>query len=199
MKRIEHNLEHLIFNSRWLLAPFYVGLVLAIALLLVKFIKQFIDFLPLVIDGDGGEVIIGVLTLIDVVMIANLLLIIVFAGYENFVSKIDTGDHEDRPSWMGHVGFSDLKMKLIGSIVAISGIELLKAFMVVHTYTTEQLAWKVGLHMTFVVSGVLFALMDRLAEGKRECEEPAKAAPRPVEQAPASTPRRKTASEPTPV
>lgn len=171
MKNIEHNLEVLMFNSRWLLAPFYLGLVLAIAVLLIKFIKEFIGFVPLVFTGTGNDVIIGVLTLVDVVMIANLLIIIVFAGYENFVSKIDTGDHEDRPSWMGHVGFSDLKMKLIGSIVAISGIELLKAFMHVSIYTNEQLAWKVGLHMAFVVSGVLFALMDRIHGSGHESSE----------------------------
>lgn len=167
MKHIESGLEKLIFNSRWLLAPFYLGLVLALGLLLVKFFKEFLHFAPLVFNAEGGEVIIGLLSLIDVVMVANLLIIIVFAGYENFVSQINTGDHEDRPSWMGHVGFAELKMKLIGSIVAISGIELLKAFMHVGSMTNEQLAWKVGIHMTFVVSGVLFALMDRIADGKK--------------------------------
>ena len=166
MKQIEKTLENLMFNSRWLLAPFYLGLVLAIGMLLVKFVKEFVAFVPVVFTGAGSDVIIGVLTLIDVVMIANLLIIIIFAGYENFVSKIETSGHEDRPSWMGHVGFADLKMKLIGSIVAISGIELLKAFMHVESLANEQLAWKVGLHMTFVVSGVLFALMDKLAGGK---------------------------------
>jgi uncharacterized protein (TIGR00645 family) len=162
MKSIEHALETLMFNSRWLLAPFYFGLVLSIVILLIKFFKEFISFAPTVLTADGSDVIIGILTLIDVVMIANLLIIIIFAGYENFVSKINTGDTEDRPSWMGHVGFTDLKMKLIGSIVAISGIELLKAFMHVEHYTNDQLAWKTGLHLTFVVSGVLFAVMDRL-------------------------------------
>jgi uncharacterized protein (TIGR00645 family) len=167
MNNLEHILERLIFSSRWLLAPFYLGLVLALALLLVKFGEEFIHFAPLVFYAGGSEVIIGLLSLIDVVMVANLLIIIVFAGYENFVSRIDTGDHEDRPSWMGHVGFAELKMKLIGSIVAISGIELLKAFMHVESMTTEQLAWKVGIHMTFVVSGVLFALMDRITSDKK--------------------------------
>lgn len=162
MKKVEKFLEGVMFNSRWLLAPFYLGLVLAIGLLLVKFVKEFAHFVPVVFNGEGSDVIIGILTLIDVVMIANLLIIIIFAGYENFVSKIETDNHEDRPSWMGHVGFSDLKMKLIGSIVAISGIELLKAFMHVEQLTSEQLAWKVGLHMTFVISGVMFALMDKL-------------------------------------
>jgi uncharacterized protein (TIGR00645 family) len=166
MKRVEQLLEWLIFSSRWLLAPFYLGLVLALLLLLVKFAKEFANFVPLVFNAEGGEVIIGLLSLIDVVMIANLVLIIVLAGYENFVSRIDTGAHEDRPSWMGHVGFAELKMKLIGSIVAISGIELLKAFMYVDRLTHEQLAWKVGIHMTFVVSGVLFALMDRISADK---------------------------------
>jgi uncharacterized protein (TIGR00645 family) len=166
MKRIEFVLEWLIFSSRWLLAPFYLGLVLALALLLVKFAKEFIAFVGLVFTAEGGDVIIGLLSLIDVVMIANLVLIIVLAGYENFVSRIDTGTHEDRPNWMGHVGFAELKMKLIGSIVAISGIELLKAFMYVDRLTNEEMAWKVGIHMTFVVSGVLFAIMDRISAGK---------------------------------
>jgi uncharacterized protein (TIGR00645 family) len=166
MKRIEYLLERVIFSSRWLLAPFYLGLVLALALLLVKFAKEFIAFVGLVFTAEGGDVIIGLLSLIDVVMIANLVLIIVLAGYENFVSRIDTGTHEDRPNWMGHVGFAELKMKLIGSIVAISGIELLKAFMYVDRLTNEEMAWKVGIHMTFVVSGVLFAIMDRISAGK---------------------------------
>ncbi len=166
MRRLEHGLEGLIFNSRWLLAPFYLGLVLALGLLLVKFVKEFIHFVPLAFTAEGGDVIIGILSLIDVVMVANLVIIIVFAGYENFVSQIRTDDHEDRPSWMGHVGFADLKIKLIGSIVAISGIELLKAFMHVESLTNEQLAWKVGIHVTFVVTGLLFAIGDRISSSK---------------------------------
>lgn len=166
MKKIEHFLEVFIFASRWLLAPFYIGLVGAIAILLFKFVKEFIHLLPVVLTGEGGQVMAGVLTLVDVALVANLLIIIIFAGYENFVSKINTGNSEDRPDWMGHVSFSDLKLKVIGSIVAISGIELLKAFVSIDSYTNDQLAWKVGLHMTFVVSGVLFALMDRLTAGK---------------------------------
>jgi uncharacterized protein (TIGR00645 family) len=166
MQKIEHFLEVFIFASRWLLAPFYIGLVGAIAVLLFKFVKEFIHLLPVMVSGSGGDVMVGVLTLVDVALVANLLLIIIFAGYENFVSKINTGDHEDRPDWMGQVSFSDLKLKVIGSIVAISGIELLKVFVNVEAYTNQQLGWKVGLHMTFVFSGVMFALMDRLTSGK---------------------------------
>ena len=166
MKSIEYRLERFMFASRWLLAPFYIGLVGAIAILLFKFVKEFITLLPQVFTLDGGQIMVSVLTLVDVALVANLLLIIVFAGYENFVSKINTENSEDRPEWMGHVTFSDLKIKLIGSIVAISGIELLKAFVNIDNYSDKQIAWKIGLHLTFVLSWVLFAVMDRLTAGK---------------------------------
>jgi uncharacterized protein (TIGR00645 family) len=165
MKRLEQGLEIFIFNSRWLLAPFYLGLVAAIALLLVKFAKALMAALPIVFEGNSGEAMIAILTLVDITLVANLLLIIIFAGYENFVSKIDTGDHEDRPDWMGHVSFSDLKLKLIGSIVAISGIELLKYFVNVSQHNDHELMWVVIIHLTLVFSGVMFAVMDRLSGG----------------------------------
>ena len=163
MKRIEHGLEMFMFGSRWLLVPFYMGLVGGIALLLVKFVKAFFALIPTVFTGDSGVALLGILSLVDITLVANLLIIIIFAGYENFVSKIDTGDSEDRPSWMGHVSFSDLKLKLIGSIVAISGIELLKYFINVKEVTSHELAWAVGIHLTLVFSGVMFALMDRIS------------------------------------
>lgn len=162
MKSFETALERLMFGSRWLLAPLYVGLVLSIFLLLIKFAKEFYFLAGGIMSAESGDVIIGILSLIDITLIANLLIIIVYAGYENFVSKMHTGDHEDRPDWMGHVDFSDLKIKVIGSIAAISAIELLKAFMNAEGLTNQQLGWKVGIHLTFVGSGVLFALMDRL-------------------------------------
>jgi len=163
MKRFEHALEMFMFNSRWLLVPFYLGLVGGIVLLLIKFVKAFVDASSIVLYGEGGQALLGILTLVDITLVANLLIIIIFAGYENFVSKIDTGDSEDRPSWMGHVTFSDLKLKLIGSIVAISGIELLKYFINVKVVTDHELAWAVGIHLTLVFSGVMFALMDRIS------------------------------------
>ncbi len=166
MKRVETFVEEVLFASRWLLVPFYLGLAACIALLLVKFGKEFLHFVEIVFTGTSNDVVIGLLTLIDVVLLANLLIIIIFAGYENFVSKIDTGGHEDRPDWMGHVSFADLKMKLMGSIVAISGIELLKAFVNVEAFTDQQMAWKVGIHLTFVISGLLFAIGDWLTHKK---------------------------------
>jgi uncharacterized protein (TIGR00645 family) len=167
MRAFERLLERLLFSSRWLLAPFYVGLVLAIVLLLIKFVRELVGLIPLAMHGGTGETIVGILSLVDLALVANLLLIIIFAGYENFVSKIHTGNNEDRPEWMGHVDFSDLKIKLIGSIVAISGIELLKAFVNVQNIDDAHLTWKVIIHITFVVSGLLFAIMDWLGSRKK--------------------------------
>ena len=165
MNRVEATLEHWVFRSRWLLAPFFVGLLLAIVALLFKFLTSLWTLGLEMFTSSADHMIISILTLVDESLIAALLLIIGFSGYENFVSKISAGEHEDRPAWMGKVGFSDLKIKLMGAIVAISAVELLKAFINLGTFTREQLAWKVGIHVTFVVSGVLFALTDRVAEG----------------------------------
>ena len=172
MKRIEHAMEMFIFGSRWLLVPFYLGLVGGIALLLVKFIKSFVALVPAVFYGESGQVLLGILSLVDVTLVANLLLIIIFAGYENFVSKIDTGESEDRPNWMGHTSFSNLKLKLIGSIVAISSIELLRYFINVKETSNHELGWAVGIQLSLVFSGVMFALMDRIAGVKYSGDEP---------------------------
>jgi uncharacterized protein (TIGR00645 family) len=166
MKKTEAFLESVMFRGRWLLAPFFFGLLLAIVALLFKFTKQLVQLMALILGGGEHEFIILVLTLIDSALVASLLLIIAFSGYENFVSKIGVGEHEDRPAWMGKVGFSDLKIKLMGAIVAISAVELLKAFINADKLTNTQLAWRVGIHIAFVVSGVLFAVTDRLHEGK---------------------------------
>src|SRR5262245_57234340 len=167
MNKVESTLEHWVFRSRWLLAPFFIGLLLAIVALLIKFVKQLSALAMNMFELADDEMIVAILTLVDSALIAALLLIIGFSGYENFVSKIATGEHEDRPAWMGRVGFSDLKIKLMGAIVAISAVELLKAFINVTAETPWQvLAWKVGIHVTFVVSGVLFAITDRITESK---------------------------------
>ena len=172
MKSLEHLLENWLFNSRWLLAPFYGGLVLAIIILLVKFTQEFMLFIPTILAADLKIVMLKVLVLIDITLLANLLLIIIFAGYETFVSKIDHTYSDDRLSWMGKVDFSGLKIKLFGSIVAISGIELLKAFLLFDQYTDKQLMWLVVIHLTFVISGLLFTFMDKVAAQTRkvECE-----------------------------
>jgi uncharacterized protein (TIGR00645 family) len=163
----ERWLERGLFASRWLMAPFYVGLVVALAALLVVFGLELAHEVPKVISaGRADDAVVMALSLIDLSLAANLLLIVIFSGYENFVSKIDVGDHPDRPSWMGALDFSGLKMKLIASIVAISAVALLRAFMALAEAGAEpdtaKLGWMVGLHLTFVVSGVLLAAMDWL-------------------------------------
>lgn len=168
MRSFEKKLEAGIFASRWLLAPFFVGLIIAILILLVKFMKELGTLVMDVWSAGEYEAVISILTLVDTALIAILLLIIIFSGYENFVSKISVSDHEDRPVWMGRVGFADLKLKLIGAIVAISAVELLKAFLVSDLYTNEQLGWKVGIHFTFVLSGLFFALTDWISEARRK-------------------------------
>ncbi len=162
---MEHFLETLMFRSRWLLAPFYLGLVGGLVVLLVKFGQEFLHVLLHLMDASEREVVLALLSLVDITLVANLLLMVIFSGYENFVSKIHTANHEDRPDWMGKVDYSGLKLKLIGSIVAISTIELLKSFMNVDTLSAHHMGWMVGIHLTIVLSGLLFALTDRIAEG----------------------------------
>ena len=162
----ERILELGLFRSRWLMAPFYVGLVLGLACLVIVFINEAAHEFSHVLSMSPEDAILMVLSLIDLSLAGNLLMIVVFSGYENFVSKIDTGGDEDRPSWMGKVDFSGLKMKLIASIVAISAIALLRAFMKLsegQEIPDRTLAWLVGIHLTFVVSGVILAAMDYIA------------------------------------
>ena len=166
MKKFAHFLEVFIFGARWLLAPLYVGLVGALALLVYRYGKEFVVLVQNINAEDSHLFTIDLLGLLDLVLLGNLILIVLFAGYENFVSKIDTASHEDRPDWMGTVDFSGLKMKLIASIVAISAIALLKAFLKLTELDVEldqpRLLWLVIIHLSFVVSGVLLAVMDWL-------------------------------------
>ena len=164
LKRFEGPLERVIFGARWLMAPFYLGLIGSLALLMFKFIQELIHFFPLVASADESQVILWVLALIDLSLAGNLVLMVIFSGYENFVSKIDVASHKDRPDWMGTVDFSGLKLKLIASIVAISGIHLLKSFMSIDQIDKDNLMWLLILHGTFVLSGVFLALMDYITE-----------------------------------
>ncbi|MBZ4193778.1 MAG: YqhA family protein [Candidatus Contendobacter sp.] len=205
MKKLQDLIEQAFFSSRWLLAPMYAGLVLALVLLLVKFGLMFGHALHETIGAnpsDPSKLVLAILHLVDLTLVGGLVLIIVFSGYENFVSKIDCAEgHKDRPSWMGTINYGGLKLKIIGSVVAISIIHLLTDFMGVgnsaaitlahaqrlmesatgtdemlkaaeayaqmsaalNTAESHKLIWKVGLHMAFVVSGVMFAIMEKIS------------------------------------
>jgi uncharacterized protein (TIGR00645 family) len=141
--------------------------VFSIILLLIKFAQELLHLVTHITTTSEADVIIGVLTLVDISLVGSLLLMIIFSGYEIFISKIHIGNHEDKPDWMGKVNFSGLKLKVIGAIVAISAIDLLKTFMNIPDKPTDadevKLMWKVIIHMAFVLSGVFFATMDRIA------------------------------------
>lgn len=162
-KQIEKIIEKGLFASRWLMAPFYIGLIGALIVLLCSFIQELWHFITSIPIITQNEAVLGILSLIDLSLAGNLLLIVIFSGYENFVSKIDFDDHKDQPEWPGSVDFSALKLKLIASIVAISGIHLLKVFMDVHKTSENEIKWMVIIHIAFVFSGVLLAVMDRIA------------------------------------
>jgi uncharacterized protein (TIGR00645 family) len=159
---VELAIERGLFFSRWLMAPMYIGLVGGLLLLMYSFFAELIHLFASLTSLTQNDIILGILSLIDLSLAGNLLLIVIFSGYENFVSKINTGGHEDQFEWKGTVDFSTLKLKLIASIVAISGIHLLKVFMDPGKMNETQTKWMVIIHVVFVISGVLLALMDRI-------------------------------------
>ena len=162
LKRVEHAFESILFNSRWLMAPFYLGLVVCLAVMLFKFFTKLWEFIIHAPAATEADIILGALSLIDVSLVGNLILIVVFSGYENFVSRLNPGDHPDWPEWMTKVDFAGLKQKMLASIVAISAIQVLKAFMSIDTvFEPQKLAWLVGVHLVFVISALILALSDR--------------------------------------
>lgn len=160
-RAVERALETFLFSSRWLMAPFYVALVIALVALLVKAAQHTWHFVIHVVDASESELILGILSLVDLSLTGSLVLIVIFSGYENFVSRIDAAEHADWPEWMGKIDFTGLKLKLLSSIVAISAIQLLRAFLDLKHASDRDLAWQVGIHLTFVVSGLVLAYTDK--------------------------------------
>lgn len=178
---IQTFIERLIFWSRWLLAPMYVGLIVVLGVLAYKFVVEIVHLIIHIVEGHDENFILDLLALLDLVLLGNLILIVLFSGYENFVSRIEAADKSvDRPYWMGTVDFSGLKIKLIGSLVAISVIELLANFVELSVEPDAEvgpgLFWRIIIHLTFVVSGVLFAVMDWISDTRAIRNKTAKAA-----------------------
>jgi uncharacterized protein (TIGR00645 family) len=165
MEKAEWILESLIFSSRWILAPFYLGLAASLIVLLVKFMAELWHMASHAFTSTESDVILGVLSLVDLTLTGSLLIIVIFSGFENFVSKIDHSGHRDWPEWMGTIDFGALKLKLLSSIVAISAIQLLKQFMSIKDVSEREIFWLVIIHVVFVTSSVLLALSDRIASG----------------------------------
>ena len=163
-EKIEDLLERGMFASRWLMAPVYVALSLSLFFITIKVVQEFIHYIPLILTMDITQFLVFLLHIVDLALIGNLVLMIIFAGYENFVSKIGVAEgSEDKPSWMGKVDFSGLKLRLVASIVAISGINLLEVFMDISNKSDQEIKWMIIIHLVFVGSGVLLALMDFIA------------------------------------
>lgn len=177
LRRIEVWIESLLLAGRWLMAPIYLGLL--VILVAVKFVEELVVTVPLLLFMKEREFVMFVLGLIDLALIGNLALMVAFVGYENFVSKLQTGDSEDRPAWVEHVDFSGLKLKLLGSIVAISAIHLLRTFFDISEPRKEDVAWQLAIHLGFMVSGLLLACMDRLSAFPASRPETLSAASRP--------------------
>lgn len=156
----ERKFEGALFSTRWLLAPFFAGLGIALVVLLIKFAGELVHVVLTAFKASEADVILGVLALVDLTLTGSLLVIVIFSGYENFVSKIDHSNHRDWPEWMGTIDFTALKLKLLSSIVAISAIQLLKQFWAIKSVSDRELWWSVGIHLVFVVSSVLLALSD---------------------------------------
>jgi uncharacterized protein (TIGR00645 family) len=170
---LENWFEATLFASRWLLAPFYLGLAVGLLTLLIKFGKELVHVIVLAFTGTEADVILGVLSLVDLSLTGSLLIIVIFSGYENFVSKIDHTNHQDWPEWMGKIDFTALKLKLLSSIVAISAIQLLRQFMDVKATSDRDLMWSVTIHIVFVVSSVFLALSDYIAGKTPKHDSPA--------------------------
>ena len=172
-KSFEEIFEQSLFRSRWFMAPFYVGLIIALVVLMITFGKEVVEETRnvLTLELDENKVVLWLLTLIDMSLAGNLTLMVVFAGYENFVSKLDLEGNPDKPVWMGKVDFSNMKLKLIASIIAISVIHLLKSFMSIETVDKGNLLWLMELHGLFLVSGLVLAAMDYLGEKGAENQE----------------------------
>ena len=163
-KKLENLLEKSMFSSRWLLAPIYIVLSLTLFVIMMKVIQEFIHEFSHFLEMSINDLLLFVLHIVDMALIGNLVLMIIFAGYENFVSKIDVAKNsQDKPDWMGKVDFSGLKLKLIASIVAISSIGLLEAFISVSSKTKDEIYLMVLIHSVFILSGVVIAIMDYVA------------------------------------
>jgi uncharacterized protein (TIGR00645 family) len=165
---VKRGFEAALFASRWLMAPFYLGLVIALIALLATFVRELIERLPSLLHASEADVILWLLALIDLSLVGNLLITVILAGYTNFISQMAAQNHPDWPKWMESVDFSGMKLKLIASIVAISSIHLLEIFMTPEKLDTTNIGWLLAIQGTILVSGLLLAAMDFISESARQ-------------------------------
>ncbi|WP_220814566.1 TIGR00645 family protein [Pseudomonas paralcaligenes] len=161
---MERFIENAMYASRWLLAPIYFGLSLGLLALALKFFQEVFHILPSVFAMAEAELILVLLSLIDMALVGGLLVMVMISGYENFVSQLDIDESKEKLNWLGKMDSSSLKMKVAASIVAISSIHLLRVFMDARNYDSTHLMWYVIIHMTFVASAFAMGYLDKLTK-----------------------------------
>jgi uncharacterized protein (TIGR00645 family) len=161
---MERFLENAMYASRWLLAPIYFGLSLGLLALMLKFFQEVFHVLPNIFSMAESDLILVLLSMVDMSLVGGLLVMVMMSGYENFVSQLDIDENKEKLSWLGKMDSSSLKMKVAASIVAISSIHLLRVFMDARNIETQYLMWYVIIHMTFVISAVLMGVLDKLTK-----------------------------------
>lgn len=159
---IERFIERLMYASRWLLAPIYLGLSLALLALGLKFFQEIFHLLPQVFEIAEADIVLVVLSLIDIALVSGLIVMVMFTSYENFVSRLDMDEHTEKLDWLGTLDTNSLKNKVAASIVAISSIHLLKVFMNATNIENDKLLWYVVIHLTFVLSAVAMGVLDKV-------------------------------------
>src|SRR5262245_18141655 len=159
---MERIIENGLYAARWLLAPIYIGLSLALLALTIKFFQEIVHVLPGVFSIAEADLVLVILSLIDMALVGGLLVMVMFSGYENFVSQLDIDESKDKLSWLGKMDAGSLKNKVAASIVAISSIHLLRIFMDAKNVPDNKLMWYVTIHLTFVLSAFAMGYLDKL-------------------------------------
>ncbi|ELA0212536.1 TIGR00645 family protein [Klebsiella pneumoniae] len=163
---MERFLENAMYASRWLLAPVYFGLSLGLIALTIKFFQEIFHILPHIFSVSESDMILPLLSLVDMTLVGGLLVMVMFSGYENFVSQLDINEGKEKLSWLGKMDATSLKNKVAASIVAISSIHLLRVFMDAKNVPDNKLMWYVIIHLTFVLSAFVMGYLDRLTKVK---------------------------------
>ncbi|CAM3909889.1 TIGR00645 family protein [Rheinheimera salexigens] len=154
--------ERIMYASRWIMAPIYLGLSLALLALGIKFFQEIWHIIPIIFSMKEIELVLVVLSLIDITLVGGLIVMVMFSGYENFVSRLDLEDNDEKLGWLGKLDAGSLKNKVAASIVAISSIHLLKVFMNTENISNDKIKWYLLMHITFVLSAFAMGYLDKL-------------------------------------
>lgn len=167
-KAIESGFEKMIFASRWVQAPVYFGLIVASMLYSYKFLVELLHMIEGVQTMPEEILMLGILTLVDIAMVLNLLVMVIIGGYATFVSRMDLQNHEDRPDWLEKIDAGTLKVKLAGALVGISGIHLLKSFINISNKDFTAVQWQIIIHVVFLFSTLMLAYTEKVLHSSKE-------------------------------